>query len=33
MKMLQTEYQVPRRPGTNLDIRPKVLQVTLDSLL
>ena len=33
MKMLQTEYQVPRRPGTNLEIRLKLLQVTLDSLL
>ena len=28
--MLQTEYQVPRRPGTNLEIRLKLLQVTLD---
>ena len=33
MKMLQTEYQAPRRPGTNLEICPKLLQVTLDSLL
>ena len=31
--MFQAEYQVPRRPGTNLEIRPKLLQVTLDSLL
>ena len=32
-KMLQTEYQVPRRLGTNLEIHPKLLHMTLDSLL
>ena len=33
IKMLQTDYQVSGRPGTNPEIRPKLLQVTLDSLL
>ena len=33
MKMLQTEYQVPQRLGTNLKIRLKLLHMTLDSLL
>ena len=33
MKMLQTDYQVSGRPGTNLEIRPKLLHVTLDLLL
>ena len=31
--MLQTDYQVSGRPGTNPEIRLKLLQVTLDSLL
>ena len=33
MKMLQTDYQVSRRPGTNPEIRPKLLHMTLDSLI
>ena len=31
--MLQTDYQVSGRLGTNPEFRPKLLQVTLDSLL
>ena len=33
MKMLQNNFQASGRPGTNPEIRPKLLQVTLDSLL
>ena len=33
MKMLETEYQVPQRLGTNLEIRLKLINMTLDSLL
>ena len=33
IKMLQTDYQLSGRPGTNPEIHPKLLQMTLDSLL
>ena len=33
LRMLQTDYQASGRPGTNLEIHPKLLHMTLDLLI